>query len=107
MGYHPKDQDRIIIIEDVITAGTAIRETMPILTGAADVTVRDMFISVNRCEVGQNAGKTAVMEVCENFGIHVHAIVTVQDIHAYLKEQPQYGDVLKDMEAYMERYCIL
>ena len=52
VGYKPQDGDRVIIIEDVITAGTAIRETMPVLKGCADVKVTDMFISVNRCEVG-------------------------------------------------------
>lgn len=107
VGYKPADGDRIVIIEDVITAGTAIRETMPILTGAANVQVRDMFISVNRCEVGQTAGKTAVMEVKEDFGINVHAIVSVADIHEYLKEKEEYKKLLSDMEAYMEKYCIL
>ncbi|MBQ8143688.1 MAG: orotate phosphoribosyltransferase, partial [Butyricicoccus sp.] len=91
VGYKPKDGDRVIIIEDVITAGTAIRETMPVLTGAADVKVTDMFISVNRCEVGQVPGKTAVMEVGEEYGIRVHALITVQDIYEYLKEQGTYG----------------
>ena len=65
VGYKPKDGDRVIIIEDVITAGTAIRESIPVLKSAADVRVTDMFISVNRCEVGQTPGKTAVMEVYE------------------------------------------
>lgn len=106
VGYKPKDGDRIIIIEDVITAGTAVRETMPILTGCADVKVTDMFISVNRCEVGSTPGKTAVMEVGEEFGIRVHALVTVQDIYEYLKEQGSYGSVLAAMERYMETYCI-
>ena len=46
VGYKPQDGDRVIIIEDVITAGTAIRETMPVLKGCADVKVTDMFISV-------------------------------------------------------------
>lgn len=59
VGYQPKDGDKIIIIEDVITAGTAIRETMPALLGAANASVTDMFISVNRCEVGKNAGKNS------------------------------------------------
>ncbi len=106
VGYKPKDGDRIIIIEDVITAGTAVRETMPVLTGCADVKVTDMFISVNRCEVGSTPGKTAVMEVGEEFGIRVHALVTVQDIYEYLKEQGTYGSVLAAMERYMETYCI-
>ena len=85
VGYKPKDGDNVIIIEDVITAGTAVRETMPILRNAANVEVKDMFISVNRCEIGQNASKTAVMEVMDEFGIKVHSIVTVKDIYDYLK----------------------
>lgn len=106
IGYKPADGDRIIIIEDVITAGTAIRETMPLLTSCADVKVTDMFISVNRCEVGQTPGKTAVMEVGEAFGIRVHALITVQDICEYLREQGTYGDILPLMEAYMAQYCV-
>lgn len=106
VGYKPGDGDRIIIIEDVITAGTAVRETVPILKAQGDVKVEDMFISVNRCEVGQNPGKTAVMEVYEEYGIKVHAIVSVQDIYEYLKEKPEYASVLKLTEEYMERYCI-
>ena len=107
VGYKPQDGDRVIIIEDVITAGTAIRETMPVLKSCADVKVTDMFISVNRCEIGQNPGKTAVMEVKEEFGINVHAIITVADIYEYLKEKPEYASVLVNMEKYMEQYCIL
>lgn len=107
VGYKPQDGDRVIVIEDVITAGTAVRETMPILKGAADVTVDHMFISVNRCEFGQNPNKTTVSEVMEEFGIQVHAIVTVADIHEYLKESGEYADVLKGMEEYMAKYCVL
>ena len=107
VGYKPKDGDRVIIIEDVITDGTAVRETMPVLKGCGDVKVNDMFISVNRCEVGQTPGKTAIMEVQEEFGIKVHALVTVQDIYEYLKEQGTYGDVLPAMEKYMADYCVL
>ena len=106
VGYKPQDGDRVIIIEDVITAGTAIRETMPVLTGCADVKVTDMFISVNRCEVGQTAGKTAVMEVGEEFGIKVHSLITVRDIYEYLKEHGTYADILPQMEAYMAQYCV-
>ena len=107
VGYKPQDGDRIIIIEDVITAGTAVRETVPVLQAAAKVSIPDMFILVNRCEVGQHAGKTAVMEVKEEFGINVHAIITVADIHEYLKEKPEYASVLSLMEQYMDKYCIL
>ncbi len=107
VGYKPKDGDRVIIIEDVITAGTAIRETMPVLRAAADVEVKDMFISVNRCEVGTTPGKTAIMEVGEDFGISVHAIVTVEDIYEYLKSKEEYKDMIPKMEEYMAKYCII
>ncbi len=65
-----------------------------------------MFISVNRCEVGQTPGKTAVMEVREEFGMRVHALVTVRDIYEFLKGQDAYRDMLPRMEAYMEQYCV-
>ena len=106
VGYKPKDGDRIIIIEDVITAGTAVRETMPVLAACGDVKVTDMFISVNRCEFGQNPEKTAIMEVEEEFGIRVHALVTVRDIHEYLQTKPEYENLLPLMEDYMSRYCV-
>ncbi|MDY3030870.1 MAG: orotate phosphoribosyltransferase [Clostridia bacterium] len=107
VGFKPQDGDRVIVIEDVITAGTAVRETMPILKGAADVKVEHMFISVNRCEFGQNPEKTTVDEVMEEFGINVHAIVTVEDIYEYLKESGEYEEALKGMEEYMSKYCVL
>ena len=105
VGYQPKDGDRIIIIEDVITAGTAVRETVPILKAAADVKVTDMFISVDRCEVGKEGVKTAVMEVKEEFGINVHAIITVRDIREYLSEHGTDPALLASMDRYMEQYC--
>ncbi|MDD4796561.1 MAG: orotate phosphoribosyltransferase [Eubacteriales bacterium] len=107
VGYHPVDGDRILIIEDVITAGTAIRETLPLLRSCADVTVPHMFISVNRCEVGQHPGKTAIMEVADEFGIAVHPLVTVVDIYEYLKDAGSFGPVLPAMKAYMDAYCVL
>lgn len=105
VGYKPQDGERVIIIEDVITAGTAVRETMPILKGAADVSVNDMFISVNRCEVGQNPEKTTITEIMEDFGINVHAIITVKDIYEYLEAQG--SEYLPKMKEYMDKYCVL
>lgn len=107
VGYKPQDGDRVIIIEDVITAGTAVRETMPVLQSAADLRVEDMFISVDRCEVGKTPGKTAIMEVREEFGIKVHAIIQVTDIYEYLQENGKDADILARMKAYMDSYCVL
>lgn len=106
IGQIPKDFDRVLIIEDVITAGTAVRETLPLLKACGDLSVTEMFISVNRCEVGQNPAKTATMEVYDQFGITVHAIVTVEDLYAYLLEQAADPSILADLRAYMDQYCL-
>ena len=92
---------KVAIIEDVITAGTAVRETLPILQ-AAGVTVTDMFISCDRMERGQGGG-TAVAEVKAAFGITVHPIVTVRDILEAISPSPE-ADA---MVAYMKQYCVL
>ena len=102
VGYVPQAGEEVVIVEDVITAGTAIRETLPVLFNAADVKVTDMFISVNRCEVGQNPGKTAVMEVGEEFGIHVHSLI-VYDIIEYLEERPEHAENVARIRAYLEK----
>ena len=64
-----------------------------------------MFISVDRCEVGKEGVKTAVMEVKEEFGINVHAIITVRDIREYLSEHGTDPALLASMDRYMEQYC--
>lgn len=107
VGYKPQSGDRIIITEDVITAGTAVRETMPILKACGDVVVKDMFISVDRCEVGKTPGKTAIMEVNEEFGLNVHAIVKVTDIYEYLQDAGKDADILARMKKYMDDYCVI
>lgn len=106
IGYKPVDGDRVIITEDVITAGTAIRETMPVLETAAAVKVLGVFVSVDRCEVGTTPGKTAIMEVKEEYGFDVFPIVTVVDILEYLKENGDYSQYIPKMEEYMEKYCV-
>jgi orotate phosphoribosyltransferase len=106
VGYSPADGDRILVIEDVITSGAALRETMPVLLNAAKVNVTDLFISVNRCEVGKGGQKTAVMEVKEEFGIDVHALVTVRDVREYLVDSQFDPALIAAMDAYMADYCI-
>ena len=104
------DGDRVVIIEDVITAGTAVRETLPQLKAAADVRVEHMIISVDRMERGQ-LGTTAIKEIGSEFGIKVHPIVTVRDIIEHLHNRELDGKVILDdeirarMEKYLETYC--
>lgn len=111
VGYKLQDGDRVLIVEDVITAGTAIRETLPILKAAANIEIAGMVISVDRMERGKGE-KTAIQEVYEEFGIVTYPIVTVKEIIEILHNNPVDGKVYIDdemktrMEAYMEQYCI-
>ena len=97
------DGDRVVIIEDVMTSGLSIRETLPYLKAAADITIPHEFISVDRMEVGLN-GKTAIKEIYEEFGIQVHSIVTVVEIIEHMRDKLS-PDVIGRMEHYLEQYC--
>lgn len=111
VGYKLQDGDRVLIVEDVITAGTAIRETLPVLKAAANIEIAGMVISVDRMEKGKGE-KTAIQEVYEEFGIVTYPIVTVREIIDILHNNPVDGKVYIDdemkarMEAYMEQYCV-
>lgn len=101
VGAKLKDGDRVVIIEDVVTAGTSVRETLPIIKGAADITVKDMIISVDRMEKGER-GLTAVQELKEDYGITVHPIVNVKEILETLR-----GEIpAAAMEEYLGKYCL-
>ncbi|MDR2571508.1 MAG: orotate phosphoribosyltransferase, partial [Oscillospiraceae bacterium] len=83
IGYKPKDGDRIIIIEDVVTAGTAVRESLQLLKAVADVTVCALFVSVDRMERGTGERST-LDELGAEFGINVYSIINALDIIASL-----------------------
>ena len=80
VGYKLRDGDKVVIIEDVITAGTAMRETLPLLkTAASNIEVVGVIISVDRTERGRG-DKSAIQEMREEFGIPVYPIVTAREI---------------------------
>ena len=85
VGYKPKAGDEIVIVEDVITAGTAIRETMEIMKGVEGAKVVACFVMVDRKEKGQGE-KGAMVEIEEEFGFPVYSVVDVYDIIEYLEE---------------------
>lgn len=106
VGYKMKDGDNVTIIEDVITAGTAIRETLPLLKATADVNVNAVIISVDRMEKGKGE-KSAVQEVYDEFGIRVYPVVTVVDIIEAIEDGTIDGkEHLEAMKKYRETYGI-
>ena len=87
VGYIPQPGQEIVIVEDVITAGTAIRESMEILSQLEGTKVIAAFIMVNRKEKGQTE-KGAMEEIAEQFGFPVYSVVDVYDIIEFLEEDP-------------------
>jgi len=112
IGQTPKQGDSIVIIEDVITAGTALRETMEILKNeVGDVKIEALIIQTDRME-RMTGELSAVGQVERDFGIAVHSIVTVQDIIEHMHGREIDGkvllddDVLAKMKAYLHEYGV-
>lgn len=87
VGYVPKAGEEVVIVEDVITAGTAIRESLALLSTLKDVKVAATFVMVDRKEKGQGE-KGAMQEIEEQFGFPVYSVVDVYDIIEYLEADP-------------------
>ncbi len=109
LGGKINDGDKVIIVEDVTTAGTSIYETMPILKEQGDVYVKGLIISVDRMERGKGE-KSALSEIREKFGFKTCAIVTMKEVIKYLSEKEIDGkkvldeEILKRIDAYYKEY---
>lgn len=101
--------DKVLIIEDVTTAGTSVRESIPMLKSFAPVSVVGLVVSVDRMEKGTGT-VSALQELREAFSISTTAIVTLEEIVSYLYNKPVHGKIhiddtmLKSIEAYRKQY---
>ena len=100
VGYVPQAGEEIVIVEDVITAGTAIRESMAILGALEGVKVAATFVMVDRKEKGKGE-KGAMVEIEEEFGFPVYSVVDVYDIIEYLEEDPSNEENVARIKAYL------
>lgn len=105
VGYQPKEKDKVVIIEDVVTAGTAVRESIELFKSIVPVEMKALLVSVDRMERGTKNCST-LDELRQDHGIAVYPIVTVREIIAYLHNRPVNGIVYIDdgMKGKMEEY---
>jgi len=109
VGYKPQDGDRIAIVEDVVTAGTAVRESIELFRHVAKVDIQALFVSVDRMERGTGE-RSALNELREDYGIQVFPIVTIREVIDCLHNRPLDGRVYIDdelrgrMEDYLRTY---
>lgn len=97
-------QGRVMLVDDVITAGTAIRESMEIIN-AQGATLTGVMISLDRQERGRGE-ISAIQEVERDYHCKVISIVTLNDVVSYLEEKPEMADHLAAVHRYREQYGI-
>lgn len=111
LGSPIEDGDKVVIIEDVTTAGTSIEETLPIVNAQGKVSVLGLVVSVDRMERGQGE-KSALMEIEEKYGLMTTAIVTMEEVIEHLYNKPYNGKIIIDdelknaIDAYYEKYGV-
>ncbi len=93
---------RIVIVDDVITAGTSVRESVDIITKAG-ATPCGVLLALDRQEIGPD-GRAATTEIEQQYAIPVWAIVTMADVIAYLEESGRFQDELKAIRTYRARF---
>jgi len=101
VGYIPKQGEEIVIVEDVVTAGTAIRESMSILSKLEGTKVEAVFVMVDRKEKGKT-DKSAIAEVAEEYGFPVYSVVDVYDIIEYLEEDESNRENVERIKNYLK-----
>jgi orotate phosphoribosyltransferase len=97
-------EGRVLIIDDVITAGTAIKEVMAILK-RADAEAAGVVIGLDRKERG-TSDKSAIQEVHEQFNVPVTSIIDIDDILHYLKAKPDHNDLVAEIDKYRQQYGV-
>lgn len=106
VGKQLTDGEKVVIIEDVMTSGKALREVMPKLTAAAKVNVTGMVITVDRMEKGQGE-MSAVQEAYRDFGVKVYSIVTINDIISAIERGViGFSEYLGKMKEYRSVYGV-
>jgi len=95
---------RVLVIDDVITAGTAIREAVEIIEAAGAV-LAGVVIALDRQERGQGE-RSAIQEVEQRFGIRVISIIRLEQLLEYLREKPERGAEVAKIQAYREQYGV-
>ena len=111
LGSPINDGDKVVIIEDVTTAGTSIGETLPIIKAQGDVNPIGLVVSVDRMERGRGE-KSALAEIEETYGLKTTAIVTMAEIVEHLYNREYKGRVIIDdklkaaIDAYYEQYGV-
>ena len=101
VGYLPKEGEEIVIVEDVITAGTAIRESLENMKSLKGVKIAAVFVMADRKEKGKTE-LSAMAELEKEYGFPVYSVVDVYDIIEYLEEDAGNAENVDRIKKYLE-----
>lgn len=114
LGSPLKDGDRVVIVEDVTTSGKSIRETFPIITAQADISIVGMMVSLNRLERGlEDKTMTALDQLQKEYNFPAYSIVTMDDVMEHLYNKVVNGkvniddDIKSRLDAYYAEYGVI
>lgn len=111
LGSPMTNGDKVLLIEDVTTAGTSIAETLPIIQAQGDVNPIGLVVSVDRMERGVGK-KSALSEITEKYGLKTAAVVTMAEVVEHLYNREYKGQVIiddrikKEIDAYYVEYGV-
>ena len=111
VGYKYTEKTNVVIIEDVITAGTSVNETMQTMKNFPNAKIKGLLISVDRRERLEN-GKSALETVQETYGIEAHSIINIDDIISFLENEDNRKkigapeDILDRVRAYRKEWGV-
>lgn len=108
VGTPPADGKRVVLVDDVITSGISIRESVAKLKAAADVVIAGVVVAVDRQEKTDGASKSSVQSLQDELGVPVCSIVTIRDIVEILSQDPQSkvmdATIRASIDAYLAQY---
>ncbi|KFI58693.1 orotate phosphoribosyltransferase [Bifidobacterium gallicum] len=111
VGKPLEDGMNVLLVDDVMTAGTAVREVVPKLKAQADINIVGLILSVDRMEKTKDSNLSAVQDVSREFGFGVYAIANVKEIFAAGREltndegEPYVNDeIAQAADAYLTQY---
>jgi orotate phosphoribosyltransferase len=96
-------EGRVLILDDVITAGTAVREVISVIE-AAGATPAGVLVALDREEIGTRARIPATEQMEAEIGIPIRSLVCLTDLVDHLEESADYGEHLPAVKAYRHRY---
>lgn len=99
------DEQRVLILDDVITAGTAVREVTSLIA-ESNAKPSGVLLGLDRDERANDSDQSAVQQLETEYAIPVKSIISLSDIRAYLAGSTQDGKILAKIDAYREKYGV-